>query len=145
MPSETSEKLQKYRMSSRNSRDFGCILTSQRLDDLQNWHHFQTVVSCYCSQLFSASPVCHLVMKRSAASTIPRCQFPLFLAALGHSTAVSTPNSNGELSVDPSVASNTLMSSARHWAQFFSGRPRPGFTQPVIVSYITPWVSPSLL
>ena len=21
----------------------------QRLDDLQNWHHFQTVVSCYCN------------------------------------------------------------------------------------------------
>ena len=28
MPSETSEKLQKYRMSRRNSGDFGCIFTS---------------------------------------------------------------------------------------------------------------------
>ena len=39
-------------------------------------------------------------------------------SALGHST-VSTFNSEGEISVDPSVALNTLMSSARHWAQFF--------------------------
>ena len=43
MPSETSEKLQKYRMSRRNFGDFGCILCLQRLDDLQNWHHLQTV------------------------------------------------------------------------------------------------------
>ena len=94
-------------------------------------------------QLFSASPPCHLVTKRSAASTIPRCQFPLSLAALGHST-VATPNSKGELSVDPSVASKTLMSSTRHWAQFFPGRPRPGFTPPAIVPNITRWVSRSL-
>ena len=95
-------------------------------------------------QLFSASPLCHLFMKRPAASTIPRCQIPLFLAALGHST-VSTPNSKGELSVDPSVAPNTLRSSTRHWALLFSGRSRPGFTPAAIVPNITRWVSHSLL
>ena len=88
------------------------------------------------SQLFSAPPPCHLVIKQSAASTLPRGQFPLFLAALGHST-VSTPNSKGELSVDSSVASNTLMSSARHLDQFFSGLPRPEFTPPAIFPIVT--------
>ena len=46
MPSETSEKLQKYRMPRRNFGDFGCIFRQclQRLDDLQNWHHFQKVL-----------------------------------------------------------------------------------------------------
>ena len=66
------------------------------------------------SQLFTASPLCHLVMKRPATSTTLRYHFQPFLVALGHST-VSTSNSKGELSVDPSVAWNTLMSSARHW------------------------------
>ena len=46
-----------------------------------------------CQLFLSISSPCHIViMKRSAPSTIPRCQFPLFLAALGHSTTVSTPN-----------------------------------------------------
>ena len=53
---------------------------------------------------------------------------------------ISTLHDAGELSVDPSVASNTLMSSTRHWAQFVSGRPRPGFTSPAIVPNITRWV-----
>ena len=47
-----------------------------------------------------ASSLCHLAMKQSAASTIPRCHFLLFLAALAHNN-VSTPNRKGELSVDP--------------------------------------------
>ena len=42
-------------------------------------------------QLLSASSLCHLVMKHSAASTTPRYHFPPFLAAVGHST-VSMPN-----------------------------------------------------
>ena len=96
------------------------------------------------SQLFSALPLYRLVMKQSAASTISRCQFLLFLAALGHGT-VFTPNCKGELSVDPSVGSNTLMSSARHWAQFFSGRPHPGFTPPAIVPNMSRWSSRSLV
>ena len=37
------------------------------------------------------------------------------------------------------------MSSARHWAQFSSGRPRPGFTPPAIVPNITRWDSRSLV
>ena len=41
------------------------------------------------SQLFSASPLCHLVMKQSATWIILRYQFPLFLAALGHSSLYS--------------------------------------------------------
>ena len=52
-------------------------------------------------------------MKRFTASTIPCCQFLLFLAALGYRTVFS-PNNKGELSVDRSVASSTLMWSARH-------------------------------
>ena len=81
---------------------------------------FSTVRHC---QIFCASALGYHVMARSAASTIPRCQFPIFLAALGHST-VSTPNSRGELSVDPSVSSNTLKYFTRHWTQSFSGRPQ---------------------
>ena len=37
---------------------------------------------------------------------------------MDHST-VSTPNTLVTLSVDPSVARNTLRLSTRHWAQFF--------------------------
>ena len=101
---------------------------------------FPGVRRCY---LFSDSPLCYLVMKRSAASIIPRCQFPFFLAALGWST-VSTPKSTGELLVDPSVASNTFTQSTQHWGQLFSSRPRPGFTPPAIVPNITQWVSRSM-
>ena len=82
-------------------------------------------------------------MKRSAASTAPRYHFPPFLAALGHST-VSTPNTNGTLSVDHSVARITLRSSIRHWAQLFACRPGPGFSRPAIVPNITRRVSHSL-
>ena len=99
------------------------------------------------SQLVSSSPLCHLVMKRSAASTIPRRKFPLIginLAALGHGT-VPTPNSKEELSVDPSIASNTLMSSARLWAQYSSAQPRPGLTPRAIVPNVKRWVGRSLL
>ena len=94
------------------------------------------------SQLFSAAPLCHLVMKRSAASKIPWRPFPLFLAAVDHS-AVS--NSKGQLSVDPSLAWNTLMSSARHWAQFFSGRPGSGFSPHQPSPNIIRWVGRSLV
>ena len=62
------------------------------------------VLSCVAQPAsLCASSLCHLAMKQSAASTTPRYHFPLFLAALGHNT-VSTPNSKGEISVDPSVA-----------------------------------------
>ena len=50
---------------------------------------------------------------------------------MGRST-VSTPNTKGTLSADPSVARNTLRSSIGHWSQFFSGRPGPGFSPPAI-------------
>ena len=49
--------------------------------------------------------------------------------------------------MDPLVASKTLMSPARHWAQFFSGpassRVHP--TRPAIVPNIARWVSRSLV
>ena len=46
--------------------------------------------------------------------------------------------------MDLSVDQNTLRSSTRHWAQFFSGRPGPGFSPPTIVPNITRRVSRSL-
>ena len=85
--------------------------------------------------MLSASSLCHLVMKHSAASTTLRYHFPPCLAAVGHST-VSTPNTKGTLSVDPSVARNHVRSSTRHWGQIFSGRPGPGFAPPAIVPII---------
>ena len=94
------------------------------------------------SQLLTASSLCHLVMKHSAVSTTPRYHFQPFLAAVGHST-VSTLNAKGTLCVDASVARNTLRSSTRHWARFFSGRPGPGFP-PAIVPNIVRRVSGSL-
>ena len=48
---------------------------------------------------------------------------------LGHNTVSLLRTAEGS-SVDPSVARKTLRSSARHWAQFFSGRPGPGFSPP---------------
>ena len=46
--------------------------------------------------------------------------------------------------MDPSVARNTLRSSTRHWAQFFSGRPGPGFSPPAIVPNVIRRISRSL-
>ena len=61
------------------------------------------------SRLLCASSLRHRAMKQSAASTIPQCHFPLFSAALGHTTvSTRTANGKGELSVDPSVARQTL-------------------------------------
>ena len=57
---------------------------------------------------------------------------------------VNAWNIIGELSVDPSVARNTLRSSTGHWAEFFSGRPGPGLSPPAIVPNITRRVSRSL-
>ena len=57
--------------------------------------------------LMVASFSCYLTMNRSAASWTSRYHLPSFFAATCHS-AVSTPNTNGECSVDPSVARNTL-------------------------------------
>ena len=91
-------------------------------------------------QLFSASPMCRFFMKQSATWTISRCQFPLFLVALGHST-VSTPNSKGELSVGfeyPDVVYQTL-------GPVLFPRPRPVFTSPANAPNITRWVSRSLV
>ena len=59
---------------------------------------------------------------------------------MSHST-VSTPNTKGTVSVDPSVARTTLRSSTRHRAQFFSGPPDPGFCPSAIVPNITQRVS----
>ena len=53
------------------------------------------------------SSSCHLTMNRLEASRTPRNGLPAFFAAMGLS-AVSTPNINGECSVDPAVARNTL-------------------------------------
>ena len=75
--------------------------------------------------------------------TTPRYHAPPFLAAAGHST-VSTSNTKVTLYVDLSVARNTLRLSTRHWAQFFAGRPGPGFSRPAIVPNITRRVSHSL-
>ena len=94
---------------------------------------------------FHASHLCHLFMNRPAASTIPLYQFSFFLAALSHST-VPTLNSKGELSVDPSDASNIVMTSTRHSGHMFvPGCPRPGFNAPSIVANITLWASRSVL
>ena len=41
------------------------------------------------SQLLSASSLCHLAMKQSAASTTPRYNVPPFLAAVGHNSLYS--------------------------------------------------------
>ena len=52
VPSETSEKLQRYRVSRRNSTEILAVSSRLlRLDDLRNRHHFQTVVSCHCNVL----------------------------------------------------------------------------------------------
>ena len=95
------------------------------------------------TQLLSTSSPSHLVTKHSADSTTPHYLFPPFLVAVGHGT-VSTPNTIGTLSVEPSVAVNTMRSSTRHWAKFFSGRPGPGFSPPTNVPNIIRKVSHSL-
>ena len=65
-----------------------------------------------------------------------RYHLPAFLAAMVH-TVVSTPTTNGECSVDPSVAQNTLRSSTRHRCQFLSCPPGFRPSPPVIVVNIT--------
>ena len=65
-----------------------------------------------------------------------RYHLPPFLAAVAHHT-VSTPNTKTKLSVYPSVARNTLRSSARLWPQFLYGRPGPDCSPTAIVSNIT--------
>ena len=74
----------------------------------------------WINQLLSASVLCHFAMKRPAASTTPRYQFPLFLAALDHSTLLLLTAKRG-------CPLNALVSSSTAWAQFFSGRLSPGF------------------
>ena len=59
-----------------------------------------------------------------------------------HNT-VSTPNTKGKLSVDPSVARNILRTSTKDWAYYVSGRPGPGFSPSRIVPNITRRVSRS--
>ena len=71
-------------------------------------------------------------MKRSAASTTPRHRSPAFLTSVGPNS-VSTPNDEAVLSVDPSVARNTLKSSASNWTQFRPNRPGLRFSPSVIV------------
>ena len=88
---------------------------------------FLASTDTWIGQLLFASPLCPFVIKRPAASTTPRYQIPLFLAALDHST-LFTLNSKGELSVDPSGALNAVISSARDWAQFVSGGPCSGLS-----------------
>ena len=73
-------------------------------------------------QVLSSSPLCHVITKRSAASTPHRYQFPILLAAFGFST-VSVPNRKGGLSIDTANTFNTLLvSSARHWVWALSCR-----------------------
>ena len=84
------------------------------------------------TQLSSASPPCHVVMKRSAASTTPGTisypsQPPTAIAPFLLQTG------KGIYPWYPSVAWNTLMLSARRWVHVLSGRPCPGFSPPVIV------------
>ena len=88
---------------------------------------FLTASVAWIGHHSSASLLHHFVVNRPAALTTPRYQFSLFLAALDHS-ALFTPNSKTGLCVDPSVALNALISSARDWVQFFSGRPGLGLS-----------------
>ena len=88
---------------------------------------FMSSTVAWIGQLVSTSVLCHFVMKRPAASTTPRYQFPPFLAALDLS-ALFTPKIKGRLSGDSPVALNALISSARYLAQLFSGRPGPGLS-----------------
>ena len=74
-------------------------------------------------------------MNRSAASRTPRYHLPAFFAPMGQS-AVSAPNTNGECSVDPSVAP-ALRSSTRLLRQVFDCPPGLGPSPPVIVANIT--------
>ena len=62
-------------------------------------------------------PPRHEIVHRFEDAPVPLLAL-LKLNAPGHNT-VSTPNSRGELSVDPSVVRKSLRSSARHWAKFF--------------------------
>ena len=66
-------------------------------------------------QLSCASSSCHLTMNRLGSSRTPRYLFPAFFAAaaVDHS-AVSTPNTKGKGSVNPSVARKAPRSSTLH-------------------------------
>ena len=86
MPSEKSEKLQKYRMSRSDFGDFGCIfrLCLQRLDDLQNWHHFQTVLDSVWNfaVAYSRALVSLLHFFTSSFGFSPAFFVPLFVLVL---------------------------------------------------------------
>ena len=79
---------------------------------------------------------CHLTMKYSAASKIPRYHSPAFFAAVDHN-AVSTPNTKGATSVDPTAARNSLRFWIMHICQVSNCPPGLEFSPPDIVPNIT--------
>ena len=123
----------------------------QHTQEFQRW-----VSGCVVLEAFSSRArfICTTVVQIGVAPVPPRHEtfrrfdesqyhFPPVLAAVGHST-VCTPNTNDTLSVDLSVARNTLRLFTRHWAKFVSGRPGLGFSPPAIVPNITQRISLSL-
>ena len=75
-------------------------------------------------------------MNRSIASRTPRYHLLTFFAAEGHS-AVSAPNTNGECSVDPSVARSTLRPSTTYFCQALGCQPGLRPLPPFKVAIIT--------
>ena len=97
-----------------------------------------------CCLLSLASSSCHPTMNRSTASRTSRYHLPAFFAAVDYS-AVSTPNTKGASSADPSVARNSLTSSTMHLCQVLNCLPDLGFSRPGIVPNITRLGNRSLL
>ena len=82
-----------------------------------------------------ASSSCHLTMNRSLLQG-PPVPLPRLFTAVGHSAA-STPNTEGERSLDPSVARNSVRSSTTHLCQVLNCPPGLGFSPPAIVPNTT--------
>ena len=80
----------------------------------------------------AALPTQLTFMNRSTASGTPRYHFPVFFVAVTHS-AVSTPNTKGASSVDPSLARGSPRSSNMHLCQVLSCPPDLRFSSPAIV------------
>ena len=123
---------------------YSCIttVTVVRLPSTLPLSPLLAFAAAWCIQLLSASPLRHLAMKQSAASTTHRIHVPLFSPSLGDKSA---PNGLKKLPVEPSVTWKTLRSPTRYWAEVFSGGPGPGFSPPVVVPSITRRFSRSLV
>ena len=110
------------------------------------------VILCYSwwssfawrSQLFPASTLCHLVMKRSAASNTPRGQSLLFLAALGRSI-VLLRTAKGSYSWTPRWLRIHLSRLLDTGPRSFQVSLVRGFSPPAIVPNNTRWVSHSFV